>query len=332
MPAMDETFRVRRSVRKQGWICLAAFLGWAALGAAVAWHEPGVKGRAALAAAVVAFPLAMAGLSGWLILYYRRAALTIRGDRVVAHGVGKMQEVDLARVAGARWRLGLNEGNLVLTDGRAKVSIEFGSYEDAERDRMVRHFRSSLAPGVQEGWNLFAYRITDGRPRPARTVPGPGEILIRRDRWDRLLLPMVAAATLAGVAAWRMTGLPGLLALPALPVALWLLLRYSTPAEGMVARKLSTPEDPETARFFGFLLLWGVAGVGGLATLEAWWGRLSHPTATLALLGVAWFGGLLYEGGKVDRRQARRARELADLAAKARGEAKAGGDPWAAEG
>ena len=92
----------------------------------------------------------------------------------------------------------------------------------------------------------------------------------------------------------------------------------------MVVPRLLTPD---TSGFLGFLLLWFLVAIAGIAAHSVFRPRLAHPDA-FAIVGAAiWFGALMFEAALQDRRRAHREREAADLAAKARGEATANAWP-----
>jgi hypothetical protein len=107
---------------------------------------------------------------------------------------------------------------------------------------------------------------------------------------------------------------------------LWAWLRFGMPAKGMIAPKLSASRNPDLFGFAWFCLFWGLVAIACLTINERFRPRMEQPDAILAAGCVAWFGVLLFEAFRLDRRQTRREREAADLAAKARGEPAA--DPW----
>jgi hypothetical protein len=272
-------------------------------------------------------PLIMAGLSLWTLMAHWRAELTIQGTRVAAQGIVRFREIGLLDVTEARWRTRPVGGSVVLRSESTRLSVEFGNYETEESARIVQHLRSVLSPEVQTGWNLFAYKTALLEPRSVRMKPDPDEVLRRRERWDRYLAPTLVVTGLAGIAAWRIAGESlFLLAAPLFPLIGWALMRATTPADGMVAKKLSSFANRDTTRFLGFLLLWFLTGVAGVIAHDVFRPRLVHPDAIMIVGCAIWVVILLFEAGLQDQREARRDREAADLAAKARGEA--GADPW----
>jgi hypothetical protein len=326
---MDETFRLRRSYRNQGLGFLLGFLAWAAVNLYVLRTDATIPHSVALAFLFLGVPLSMAGLSALMLVAYWQARLIIHDGLVTDRGVFREKSINLRDVTEARWRVHQDGGSVVLRTGSARVVITFGNYEAAERERIIVYLRSALPPEIQVGWNLYAYKVEPFESRPPRTEPGPDEVLLGRNRWDRYLLPAFAMIGLAASVAWWFTGELRPFTVLLLPVGLWAYLRFNTPAEGMVVHKLSASFSPDEVQFYRFTLLWVLVAVAGLV-LNGYLRRGGEPFDTIVIVGlVAWFGVFLYKVYLLDRRTARRDREAADLAAKTRGESLV--DPWPSE-
>jgi hypothetical protein len=319
---LDATFRLRRWYRNLGLAGVIGYAAWAVLGAFVVATDSKIVHPVAAAALMVGVPLFMTGVSVWVLLAYRLEMLTIRGTRIISRGVIRCREIDLTQVTAARWRPGGREGGIIaLRTELARIVIHLENYETEERAVIVQHLRSVLCPEVQAGWNLFAYKTALLEPRSVRMKPGPREILFRRQRWDRYLLPSLVVAALGGIVAWKILGQAAFLAAPFFPLAAWALMRATTPAEGRIAKKLSSIIKSDTDRFLPFLLVWFFVAVAGVIAHGVFRpGQTDLDVFTIAG-GAVWFAVLLFEAGRTDRRQRRRDREAADLAAKARGEA-----------
>ena len=93
-------------------------------------------------------------------------------------------------------------------------------------------------------------------------------------------------------------------------------MRATTPAEGMIATKLSSIINKDTDRFLPFLLLWFFAGLAGVIAHGILRPGQKDLDAFMIAGGGIWFAVLLFEAWRTDRRQKRRDREAADLAAK----------------
>jgi hypothetical protein len=328
---VDATFRLRRSYRNQGFGLLAFFLSWFVLIVFTIGTDQKIPNRLAMVAGLGAVPLFMAGLSVFILAAYWREELTIRGDRVTFRGVLRDKAIDLGEVTKARWWTATSAegGSLVLRTESTRFVISLNNYEAEEQERIVNHLRSVLPAEIQVGWNLFAYRAEQRAVQAAKTKPGPDEVLVSRDRWDRFLLPSLAALSLVVVAAWRLTGELRYLASPLVLLVFWAILRFMTPAKGMISQKLSASRNPEFGGFAWFCLFWGLVAAGGLMINEHFRPRMERLDAILVVGCVVWFGVLIFEAHRFDRPRVRREQEAADLAAKARGETTA--DPWRAE-
>jgi hypothetical protein len=317
---LNATFRPKRLYRNLGLGGVVGFSGWGAVGISVALTQPGVPSRVVLLAIIGGISLAMTALSAYLLAAYCRERVTIDGARITKQGVFRRVAFDLRDVTEARWRLWPEGGSVVLKAAATRVSIEFGSFEREQASSMIDHLRSAVDPGVQINWNLFDSKIADPLRRPKPTKPGPGEVLLGRDRWDCYFVPGVVVAAIIGVACWWLTAELRFLAAPVIPVSLWVLMRMTTPAEGMITRRLSFSADPDTSGWLLFCLLWGLAALGGVMTVEVLRPRLVHPDTVLVIGMVVWILALLFEAFRSDRRRSRRNREAADPAAKERGE------------
>jgi hypothetical protein len=326
---MDATFRLRRLYRYQGLIWLPFFLAWFVLCICTMRMDPKIPHRIAVAMAAFSAgaPLFGAGLTLLMLAACWRHELSFRGDRIILRDLARSKDIDLREVTKARWYV---PGNcVVLRTDSARLSIRFEGYETKARERIVRHLRSAIQPELQDDWNYFAYMAELHAARLARTKPGPDEILIRRDRWDRSLSKLVAVTSLAGIVAWQITGNLGYLGIPLAPLAGWVLHRATTPARGVVVQKLSASMNGDVVRFLWFLLFWVLVFVAGMTTFAYLRPRIARPGMTLIVGAIVWLGVVILEAHQLVRRQARREREAADLAAKARGEPVA--DPWRAD-
>ncbi|MDR3622678.1 MAG: hypothetical protein P4L85_25220 [Paludisphaera borealis] len=319
---MNATFRHRRSNRTTGLWCGLGSSAWAAFAAWVAATAPNVSNRLAAGAFLAGVPLAMTTLSLWVLAAYRHERLTIQGNQIAHKGVTRRKEIDLAQVIEARWRLPL-PGSVVLRDASTRLAIPFSNYEDDDVERIVAHLRSALPPKIQTNWNLFAYKASARRERSNRTKPSPDEILVDRKRWDRFFTPVLVFYLLAvAVNTYIIKGdFRPLLVAPVPIVALWLLFRMTTPAKGTVTQKLSKSADPDLYHLLVVTAVTLPSALLGFVAVERLRPHLAHPDAIMIAWTFACLMIFLFEGHRLDRRKARRDREAADAAAKARGEA-----------
>ena len=281
----------------------------------------------------------------WELLFYSRETLTVQGDRLVYRGVVRVVEIDLQDVTEARWLSGgagvlilrtrpmlrlkrrlLGIGRSVLRPSVSKINLVFEKYEVPERESLVRYFHAALPPDVQKGWNMFAYKVTTGEPKPEPRKPGPGVVLFLRNRWDRWFLPLTLGVFLIGVLDSGMQREVRFLLPTLAPLFSWIVMRATTPAEGKIVPRLSRNFDPEVIPFLVFASLWLIAGGVAILLINHWQPNQAGLNAPTIVASVIWVTVFMVEVELADRRRRRRTRERADLAAKARGEACP--DPW----
>ena len=214
---MDATFRMQRLYRNQAIAVGLEFLIIGAVGVCGVMTDPRAIPQVAGAIVMGVLAMIMPGLSLWMLVSYWRHELTVRGTRVTLRGVMNEREIDLQDATEARWMVGPSGGSLVLRGGPARISLQFAHYEPEERARITEYIRSMLPPGVQSGWNLFAYRVASHERRSLRKKPGPDEILVRRERWDRYLVAFLPVTGLIGIVGWWSTGYLSLLVAPSIP-------------------------------------------------------------------------------------------------------------------
>jgi hypothetical protein len=325
---MDATFRRPRSQRTTAVWCLLGFVAWSAMVLLAAWFDKDAKNQLALAAMLAGLPLFMAGLCLWTLLDYWRAELTFQGKRVASRGVFQTREIDLSDVTDVRWSVA---GTVVLQTASNRITIRFSNHDEHDHEQIVQHLRSMLLPELQSGWNLFTHKTRYGKPPldPHRK-PGPDEFRITRKRWSWYFVPLVVIGILGGILASIITGELRYLLAPLFPLGMWGLFGWMmTPAQGMITHKLVRPTDPESQRLLIFFLYWVPVGVVGVLLSELLRRRSANPEAMTIVWPIIWFTVLIVEGGLSDYRKARRDREAADLAAKARGDAVV--DTWPIE-
>ncbi len=323
---MDVTFR-RRRTELCGCLCgIVLFSAGAAFSISTALTDPRIKNRLSS----VAFPggvlLVMAALSIWVVLEILRSRLTIQGERVVLEGVLRRREINLAEVTEARWYSPVCR--LMLRSESERVFIRFDHYEKEANEQIIDHIRAMLRPEIQTGWNLFAYKRAKFKDRLLRRKAGPGEILIRRSRYDRLLAPFLLLTILVGVATWWILGTPGGLGGSLIVLLMWGMMRFSVPADGEIAEAITLPTGSDTRRSDFFLVLWVVAGIAvfcGYRFFGAWVGR----SDVFIVIQVFCVLGLMFECHRLERERSQKDQEAADLFAKERGEAVV--DPWLSE-
>lgn len=312
---MSETFRLRRHHRYIGaaGLVFAVLLNCAFVSAVILETNDWKRVTATLCLAGTCF-LMVGGSGLWLVLYQGRHELVIREGSILHRGLFSSKEMVLSEVTEARWCV---PGGLVLKSASGRITIGFANYEAAEVLRLIPFFREGVADEVQTGWNLFAYKSLSGYQRAIRDKPIEGEVLLTRRRWDRFCLPLILASSLIGTGCWWLTGEARQLTAPVIPILLWLLLRASTPAKGMVVLK-ETPVAPEMGRWWLFLAVWGLVAAFPLIFSKTLEQRFAYPKLAYVVFGAIWVSILIIEVGLLDRRQRRAELEAADLAARGR--------------
>ncbi|WP_422928500.1 hypothetical protein [Singulisphaera sp. PoT] len=321
---MDAVFRPRKSYLYQSAGGLAAFLLWAAAGMSIAYFDPGVKHRLLAMALIAGIPMTMAILSAFLLAIAWTEELQFSGDRLIHRFLNRQREFLLSESTRAQWRTTRTSGKLILRSGSEKLSIDFDTYEPDARESIIRQVREKLAPEAQEGWDYFEQRQSKLERRRTGTKPGPGEILISRRRYDRMLMPALVVTSILGAILWRLTGKSALFVVPQLAVlAGWALLRFATPTQGLVTPKITLAKDPAVVRYPPYFVPWSAAVLVGLFICLAFHRRLSYPVATFIALASLFYGPFIYETIRLQKRRSQYSREAAE---KSRAEAVA--DPW----
>ncbi len=270
------------------------------------------------------FALALACAGVFSILDYYRHLVTIHNESVSVRGPFGTTNLSLKAVTQARWTPLSSVG---LRSPTARLSIELSSYNESDRESMIRHLRSTIDPAVQVDWNLFIYKEQKRAARQARTKPGPEEILVHRSYWDRRLLyfglPFVLAVCAFGVVTWRMTGDFTILeiAFIAGPVATllgWFTLRLGVPLQGRVDRRISTVVRSSPSLQFSLRVTVVFAII--VALLVVFRQRITDPGLLFMSAAIVSLGSILFVLVRQENVDKRLDRHLADLAAKDRGE------------
>ncbi|MDF1744017.1 MAG: hypothetical protein P1V19_09980, partial [Gimesia sp.] len=153
-------------------------------------------------------------------------------------------------------------------------------------------------------WDLFCYKIAipirDYNPEEI-PIPGPGEILITRQRWNRIFLPLILVSTIVIIIAAWVLQTPRLLFAPIIFIFLYLAFRYIIPKQGMVGRRISA-ENKETKQMLIFLGCWGVLGLIGIIILKIIdFPEPQNTISNVCLMGF-WITVLFTKVWKSDRR------------------------------
>ena len=270
------------------------------------WVDPYPGMREISAVFSFSFCLMMTSVGVWFLLAYWRESLTVWNSKVIQRGVIFHREIDLPNVRNAGWKLG-RYGSLTLSDSVQTLTINFGKYEKAERLWLIRFFRGRLPESIQDGWELFCYKVAvperDGGLEKV-SIPTAEQTIISRKRWDWYFIPPILLLAVFGVVMFWKTQRLGVLASPLLLVPLWLYLRCVTPKRGLIAKRIGS--DSDETWFVVFLLLSsGVFIVGSAAFKQL---NLPQPqegiVAAVAL--VLYFAVLAWQVSRMDRAKRQR--------------------------
>ncbi len=313
----ETVFRLRKGYRNLGIVCLLFFVFTGVASAWGIWSEV-PPNRRVHALYLLIFSLSvwgfMAGLSLWVLVAYYRESLTIRDGHVIQQGVIGKKEIDLADITDVHWIV-IKRGKITLRTVMEKLKIYLDNFEPTERLWLIRRVRTGLPETIQRDWDLFCYKIAiplRDRGVLANRPPGPDEVTLTRRRWDWYFFPFTVLCAAIGIVYCRQLPQPRILAVPLIAALLWIVLRFNTPRQGFVLKRIGA--EPGQTRFLLFCLWWFGIAIAGFVLLELC--KLPMPQAlTLQIIGsIAWFGGFLFRAHRFDRQRQQRDREAAKVA------------------
>jgi hypothetical protein len=300
-----------RRYRDLGIFCLVIFV-LAGIGSAyVTWIEAVPELRIYGVVLVSLFWGTLSCFPLWTLLSYWLGSLTIRDGTVAQQGVISRNEVDLRDVGQGHWRL---DNSIKLRTPTARLTIDFNSLEPSERLSLIRHFRSELPEDVQRGWDLFCSKIA----LPLRDHnsgnrhAGPDEVHLTRRRWDWWFIPAILVFAVCGIVIYWLFQQPRMLAIPLLPALMWLFLRFGTPKDGFISKRISA--HPELKQLLVLEARWGGVALAGFVVFKV--ANPPHPEGTImAIIAVVLgFGGFFLQIRPLDRQMGQRNREAAKAA------------------
>lgn len=197
-------------------------------------------------------------LSCWMLLKYRKVSLTIESGTITVQSIFSSKVIDLAEVQKVCWRL-FPTGLRVHTNHFETVSLTVSHFSREDQIWLIRYFRQVFPEAIQENWPLYCLHAAN-RLRPEKhTVvppPGPDEIMITRQRYDRILIPLILVSTVAGIVAVFTHHNFALFILPVLCLMFWFMFKTVTPREGRIQKRLIA--DKENRGVFVLMGCWGV--------------------------------------------------------------------------
>ena len=318
VPVSEQTFR---SPRSHFWLavgCGLLFLTMAGATVIGFQVDPPCESQAPIAV-LLGFILMVWGgfslLSLWKLFAYFRGHVTVGNNRVVTQGVLFRREMKLFDIAELSWRWPPRDGSIaVAAPSGTRIRIRLGDFALPDRLQLIRLLRRQVPESKQFGWEAFCTHVAN----PVRlAVEAPyrplaeNEALTTRRHWDRIFIPALALAVIAGgIAHWTLNQ-PRFLAAPLPLLALWLFLRISTPNAGFRSIKINSEEQQLPRR-----LLMEAAVVMLIFVLARVFRDFIPAEPSLAAILTAtgiWFATVVYRGHQEDvkRRTERERNEAA---------------------
>ena len=159
-----------------------------------------------------------------------RHHLEIDENGMTFHGERKTPRVNFKDVQRIAWLP--NEAHLALAGGNRWINV--AKYPEQFRLELLRRIRNGVPLDHQTGWES-AFRRTVLPLLLCKLRPDHGELVVTRRRWDAIFGAALLPASAIGLFNWYVLEQVRMCFLPALLVALWLLMRRSTPRRGEIA-------------------------------------------------------------------------------------------------
>tara|TARA_R110002095_G_scaffold188226_4_gene165550 strand:+ start:18100 stop:18564 length:465 start_codon:yes stop_codon:yes gene_type:complete len=145
---------------------------------------------------------------------------------VILQGVFTRKVFTLSEVKEAKWDV-----DHLIVDPKTKAGdINLNQYDQEDRLWLIRYFRHELPPSSQVNWDRFCLRFAiplQDRLQAELRPPESDEILVTRQRYDRIGIPLNVILSLIGFyISWKLNHF-AVLILPAFSIGFWLLLRYT---------------------------------------------------------------------------------------------------------
>jgi hypothetical protein len=203
------------------------------------------------------------------------------------------KSLDLHAIKSVSWRTGGDGGSIRIEMSVGSELIGLKEFLRRDRLELVRLLRRLIAEDAQSSWPEFcrciAWPLLRSFEPPRESQPG--DICLSRGRWD--VIGGIGTAMTAGVAyfVWQATGNAGAFVAVLLVVALWLLLRFSSPKEG---GWISADRDPPGQKSLIIALHIGMFGGAPFVGLSnRWLGPDAHPIVALLVPLAIWGIALL---------------------------------------
>lgn len=260
---MEETFRPRKAILYQAIaLCLfflAAMAGYTSIFFLENPKEHGFNGEHSVllvgGMGLIVFGFFLL-LSLYLLATYFVERFSICGTTLSLQTVLRNHRFDVSELDRLIWKRH-GGSRIVLRCRHAKSCLDLFGYSVEDRLRITSALRDLVPHDRQEGWSEFchhvALRLRDSMDAAPQRELIPGQLRITRSRYDRMAIITVPSSVVLAVAVGLGTGLWQFLALPALLIGFWALLRSATPKTGLVSRALTA--EPSGRAFIVYVTI-----------------------------------------------------------------------------
>jgi hypothetical protein len=294
---MDAMFRPKESYKWLGLVSLLFCSGMMALSLFAAfWEGRGALGPLLLTCGGFGF---FSAVSAIVLLAYYRESFSIKDGLIIQTGIVCQREMMLADITDAHWRIAPNGGSIVLRSSFQRIKIYIDNFDLDRKRLLIRLLHSSLPRSVQRDWERFCVQIALPLVKRSEDATlGTDEVLLTRRRWDRFFVVLAALMLPTSILCAWLLRTPSPLVIPAATLvataAIWLMMRFSTPRQGMRDKKISaTPEKG----YLLFLLLWTAIISAPIYLLGD-----DHVGLDVALMTL-WFAPIAWQCYRLDRRR-----------------------------
>lgn len=290
--AMDETFRPRKAILFVAIACsvfsLAMIAGCTSIFFLENPKEHGFNGEhsvlfvGGMGLAVSVFFLL---LSLYMLAVYFVERFSICGTTLTLRTVLRNHRFNVSDLERLIWKRH-GGGRVVFRCQHEKPYLDLHGYSIEDRLRVVSALRDLVPHDRQEGWPEFCHHVALRLRRFLESQTQrelmPGEMRITRSRYDRVAMIAVPSSVILAVAVGLGIGRWQFLALPALLIGFWGLLRSTVPMTGLVERRLTA--TPSGRAFTFYYLIFLIPPITGVAL--SFWGVEKSIVRAIMLAGA----------------------------------------------
>jgi len=278
---------------------------------ALAWTYEPVQSPWGLSALVVCVFGSMLILSLWGLLARLLGRLEIDDGLIVRSGPFSTESVCLSSLTAIHWR----GYSVILVSPGGRLRIPLDLIERCDVLEFVRCVRKAIPLEQQSGWEwFFCWNIVP--LLRCKSLPGPGEVAIKRHRWDVIFAIALIPGTAAAWFISHVTQQPRMVLIPLFLLPVWLPVRWSTPRHGMIVRS-STDNSNGERPFMLFMVSVLPLTFAGIIAHKLYGDLVPFLNSVLVGGALLLLAAMLAIGTREDRRlQARRQSEQAELVAR----------------